>query len=66
MKKIYDQLSNDLLAGFYVEINKNINKGILSSAMYQELELIKKVAAERGLSNIDLLEIYMLHIRPQL
>ncbi len=38
---LYKQLSDALLVGFFIEINKNIAKGILSTAMYQEIDLIK-------------------------
>lgn len=55
---LYDQIPNDLLAGFFVEIQKNIAKGVLSAAMYQEIELIRKSADRRGLSESDLREIY--------
>ena len=38
---LYKQLSDALLVGFFIEINKNIAKGILSTTMYQEIDLIK-------------------------
>ncbi|QOY37988.1 hypothetical protein AWH56_010715 [Anaerobacillus isosaccharinicus] len=41
---LYEKLPNDLLIAFYEEINKNINLGILSDAMYHELELLKEAA----------------------
>ncbi|QOY37031.1 hypothetical protein AWH56_005140 [Anaerobacillus isosaccharinicus] len=47
---LYEKLPNDLLIAFYVEINNNINKGILSVAMREELELIKVVALKRNIS----------------
>ncbi|MGE8077340.1 hypothetical protein [Peribacillus loiseleuriae] len=46
----YDKLSMDLLVEFYYEINLNIKKGILSHAMYHEIELIKQAANRRGIS----------------
>lgn len=46
---LYEKLPNDLLIAFYEEINKNIKKGILTDAMYSELELIKEVAVKRDL-----------------
>ena len=46
----YDKLSTEMLAGFYYHINKNIEKGILSSAMYHEIDLIKHVARKKGIS----------------
>lgn len=55
---LYEQLSDELLAGFFVEINKKITKGILSEAMYQEIDLIKVAAAKRGFSELDLYKIY--------
>lgn len=42
----YEKLPNDLLVDFYVEINKNIENGILTDTMYVELELIEKVASK--------------------
>ncbi|TVX76495.1 hypothetical protein FQP34_24725 [Peribacillus simplex] len=47
---LYDELPLELLAGFYYEINKNIEKGILSSAMYHEIRLMEQTALKRGIS----------------
>lgn len=47
---LYDELPVGMLAGFYYHINENIAKGILSNAMYHEINLIKRVAAKRGIS----------------
>ncbi|MDQ0879074.1 hypothetical protein [Peribacillus sp. V2I11] len=47
---LYDKLPLELLAGFYYEINKNIEKGILSDAMYQEIRLMEQTALRRGIS----------------
>ncbi|MDM5215135.1 hypothetical protein QUF94_27895 [Peribacillus sp. NJ4] len=47
---LYDKLPLGLLAGFYFEINKNIEKGILSDAMYHEIRLIEQTALRRGIS----------------
>lgn len=47
---LYDKLPVDLLAGFYFEINKNIEKGILSDAMYHEIRLMEQSALRRGIS----------------
>ncbi|MEC0347876.1 hypothetical protein [Peribacillus frigoritolerans] len=47
---LYDKLSLDLLAGFYFEIHKNIEKGILSDAMYHEIRLMEQSALRRGIS----------------
>ncbi|AFQ16450.1 hypothetical protein P9Y62_06225 [Bacillus thuringiensis] len=55
---LYEQISNDLLAGFYVEIKKKIQKEILSEAMYHEITLIREVAEKRNLSERDLERIY--------
>ncbi|MGE6717588.1 hypothetical protein ACQKGD_09460 [Peribacillus frigoritolerans] len=49
-RSIYDKLPLELLAGFYYEINKNIEKGILSDAMYHEIRLIEQNALKRGIS----------------
>ncbi|MGE8082110.1 hypothetical protein [Peribacillus loiseleuriae] len=47
---LYDKLPMDLLVEFYYEINRNIKKGILSEAMYHEIELIKQAVTRRGIS----------------
>lgn len=47
---LYDELPLELLAGFYYEINKNIEKGILSGAMYHEIRLMEQTALKRGIS----------------
>jgi len=47
---LYDELSLEMLAGFYYHINKNIENGILSNAMYHEINLIKQVAIKQGIS----------------
>lgn len=47
---LYDNLPLDLLAGFYFERNKNIEKGILSYAMYHEIRLMEQSALRRGVS----------------
>lgn len=55
----YDKLSDQLLAGFFVEINKNIKKGKLSKAMNDEIALIQAAAGKRGLSKLDLQKLYL-------
>ncbi|EJQ72359.1 Uncharacterized protein BC141101_05682 [Bacillus toyonensis] len=55
---LYKQLSDALLVGFFIEINKNIAKGILSTAMYQEIDLIKIEMKKRNISEIDSQKIY--------
>lgn len=50
MENSYDKLPSEFLAGFYCYINLNIKKGILSDAMYHEIDLIKQVAIKRGIS----------------
>ncbi|MDP1420641.1 hypothetical protein Q8G35_20230 [Peribacillus simplex] len=47
---LYGKLPLELLAGFYYEINKNIEKGILSDAMYHEIRLIEQTALKMGIS----------------
>jgi len=44
----YDRLPIKMLAGFYYHIGKNIENGILSDAMYHEINQIKQVAAKKG------------------
>ncbi|ASS92904.1 hypothetical protein [Peribacillus simplex] len=56
---LYEELPDDLLAGFFMEISKNIKKGILSEAMYYEIGLIKRAANKRGLSEMNLRAIYL-------
>ena len=46
---IYEQLPIDVLGGFYYHINLNIEKGILTEAMHQEIALIEDVAHMRGI-----------------
>ncbi|MFC5714422.1 hypothetical protein ACFPU1_16880 [Thalassorhabdus alkalitolerans] len=45
----YEKASSVLLSGLYYEIKRNIMRGILSDNMKSELELIHKVAKQRGL-----------------
>ncbi|MEH7121201.1 hypothetical protein V7128_27925 [Neobacillus vireti] len=45
----YVKLPNDVLIAFYNEINKNIEKGILTKQMYYELGLIFSVLSQRGI-----------------
>lgn len=62
---LYKQLSDALLVGFFIEINKNIAKGILSTAMYQEIDLIKNEMKKRNISEIDSQKIYQEYIQFQ-
>ncbi|EOP32202.1 hypothetical protein [Bacillus cereus] len=62
---LYKQLSDTLLVGFFIEINKNIAKGILSTAMYQEIDLIKIEMKKRNISEIDSQKIYQEYIQSQ-
>ncbi|WP_372708570.1 hypothetical protein [Bacillus sp. CDB3] len=63
---LYDQLPDNLLAGFFMEINKNIQTGVLSEAMYHEIALIQMAAQKRNLSEVDLKDIYQQKVEPQL
>ena len=47
---MYDKIPIRMLAGFYYHINKNIEDGILSDAMYHEINLINQVASKKGIS----------------
>lgn len=47
---LYEYLPKEMLAGFYYQIKRNIEKGILSPAMYHELRLIEKAARKSGVS----------------
>ncbi|HDR4765617.1 TPA: hypothetical protein ACQ75Q_003813 [Bacillus thuringiensis] len=55
---LYKKLSDDMLAGFFVEINKNIEEGILSEAMQYEIRIILNEAKKRKLSKFELQKIY--------
>jgi hypothetical protein len=44
MNSLYEKLPIDVLASFYFKIKANIDKKILSEAMYFELNLIEKAA----------------------
>ena len=46
---LYDKIPIRMLAGFYYHITKNIEDGILSDAMYHELNLIEQVATKKGI-----------------
>ena len=48
---LYDELPLELLAGFYYEINKNIENGILSGAMQHEIRLIEQTALKKEYLN---------------
>ena len=47
---LYEKLPNEVLIDFYNEINKNIEKGILTKAMYHEIDLILSALNERGIT----------------
>ncbi|WP_186578768.1 hypothetical protein [Aquibacillus kalidii] len=49
----YEKLPSNLLIDFYNEIRNNIERGILTERMHDELELIKKVAKRRGILLFD-------------
>ncbi|MGE0993073.1 hypothetical protein ACQGR0_07315 [Bacillus sp. GMa5/2] len=60
---LYEQLPDDILVEFFIEINKNIQAGILSEAMYHEIYLIQMVAEKRKLSEVDFKNIYQNQIK---
>ncbi|MCA1064381.1 hypothetical protein QTG56_22445 (plasmid) [Rossellomorea sp. AcN35-11] len=45
----YKEIPIALLLDFYVEIQNNLNKGILTEQMKKELKLIRKAAIIRGI-----------------
>ncbi|WP_176474558.1 hypothetical protein [Peribacillus simplex] len=45
---LYVKLTLELLAGVYFEINKNIEKGIMSDTMYHEIGLMEQTTLRRG------------------
>ena len=47
---LYEKLPVEFLIRFYKEVNKNIEKGILTKKMYYELGLIISVANRRGIT----------------
>lgn len=46
----YEKLPGDFLINFYNEINRNIEKGILTKNMYYELGLIISVLERKGIT----------------
>lgn len=54
----YKQLPNAILIDFFIEINKNIEKDILSDAMYDETVLIKMELEKRHLTEDYLQEVH--------
>jgi len=48
-KSLYDELPCHILAGFSYEIKQNIQKGILSNAMYHEIKLIEQAGIKNGI-----------------
>ena len=54
---LYDKMETEIVAGFYYFINKNIDKGILSSAMQSEIKLIERTAKRRGIPLEELYEV---------
>ncbi|MFC6038940.1 hypothetical protein ACFPYN_05665 [Paenisporosarcina macmurdoensis] len=52
----YDRLPLELVAGFFYQIHRNIDKGILSDAMHQEVKLLERTAKRRGIPLKDLYE----------
>ncbi|MBU8906806.1 hypothetical protein [Desertibacillus haloalkaliphilus] len=46
----YERLPLPILADFYVEIKRNIDRHVLSERMYTEIELIKKAMTRKGVS----------------
>ncbi|MFB5284053.1 hypothetical protein [Peribacillus sp. Hz7] len=47
-RSLYDELPCHILAGFSYEIKQNIQKGILSNAMYHEIKLIEQAGIKNG------------------
>lgn len=45
-----------MVAGFFYQIHKNIDKGILSDAMHHEIKLLERTAKRRGVALEDLYE----------
>jgi len=60
---LYEKLPIEFLIDFYNEIFKNIEKGILTKAMYNELSLITSVLEQRGiiLSNHLIEKLDLIH-----
>jgi hypothetical protein len=51
---LYEKLPTEFISAFYFEIQKNIDQGILSENMNQELLLIKIALEKRGLNLMDI------------
>lgn len=47
---IYENLDSETLVAFYFEIHKNIERGILTKRMHQELKLIEIAATNKGIT----------------
>ncbi|MGG5254690.1 hypothetical protein ACQYAD_14655 [Neobacillus sp. SM06] len=54
METLYDKLPVEVLAQFFFYINKNIDDGILTEAMYHEVDLIVKALEKQGKTIGDL------------
>ncbi len=52
----YDRLPLEMVAGFFYQIHKNIDKGILTDAMHHEIKLLERTAKRRGVALEDLYE----------
>lgn len=55
METLYEKLPMEVLAQFFFYINKNIEDGILSEAMYHEVDLIVKALEKQGKKLEDLI-----------
>jgi hypothetical protein len=47
----YDRLPLEMVAGFFYQIHKNIDKGILSDVMHHEIKLLKRTAKRKRLDD---------------
>jgi hypothetical protein len=50
---LYDQYSANYLSELYYVIERNIENGFLSHAMYQELNLIAEAVGKQGITILD-------------
>ena len=48
-RSLYDELPCYIVAGFSYVIKQNIQKGILSDAMYHEIKLIEQAGIKNGI-----------------
>ncbi|REJ11010.1 hypothetical protein DYE48_00995 [Halobacillus trueperi] len=49
IKNIYDRLNNEKIVGMYYKVLTEIFNGTLSDVMFNEIDLLETIAANRGI-----------------